>query len=193
VCDHTAISDVSDLRGMPLHTLRMASTRVRQITGLGELPLRVLDAGNTRIDDITALRQSPITQLNLEGTNVNDLGPLQGARVISLNLSRTPVVSLEPLRGAPLVELYLTGCVRLQSVEPLTESADLERLVVPHHVPGVVALQKLPTLRFLSNDREGDGSYEQTAQQFWLRENTGNIAVQEVAPKRKDRRQSVTR
>jgi hypothetical protein len=113
----------------------------------------------------------------------------------SLNVSRTPIVNLDPLRGAPLVELSLAGCEKLQSVEPLRQCTDLERLVVPQRVGNLATLRTLPSLRFLSSDKDGNGVYEQTAQQFWLAEGGRSAAAQEMESKGAGRgkRPSVTR
>jgi hypothetical protein len=168
VISHTQVSDLAGLRGLPLQVLRLAGTRVRNLQQLTGSPLRILDLSMTRVTELNALQHLPIEQLNLDGTSISDLRPLGGAPLQTLMLSRTKVASLEPLRGLPLRELTLAGCEALETVEPLTACDDLERLVIPKHLQKVSYLQNLPSLRFLSFEKEGaDAMYEETAQQFW--------------------------
>ncbi len=103
------VKDLGPLLGMPLNKLGLARTKVAELTWLKGLPLNDLNLEGTRIRDIGALRAMPLRDLNLNDTDVADIGPLNGMALERLALARTRVQDLRVLRGMPLVALDLGG------------------------------------------------------------------------------------
>jgi hypothetical protein len=167
--EQTPVSSLSPLRNMPLRVLKIAGTRVRDFDPLRSLPLRELDAGRTALTDLSPLQALPLERLSLDGSQVNDLGPLHRSPLKVLDLSHTAVSNLAPLRGMSVEKLFLAGCRNLTDLAPLSECTMLEQLVIPSQCAKVTFLQALPSLRFISYEKEGRNAiYDQTAQEFWL-------------------------
>jgi hypothetical protein len=179
IIDFTLVNDFTALRTMPLEVLRASGTPAWNLAPLAQAPLRELDLSRTRVASLRGLEHLPLAELNLTGTSVADLEPLRGSKLTRLLLARTPIKSLAPLQGAPLRELNLAGCAQLESLLPLRECPELERVVLPAQIKEIEHLRKAGGLRFLSYEKSGPNpEYDETAHDFWQRH---PVAVQ-VAP-----------
>ena len=102
------LTDLSALRGVPLHSVDARRTSVTDLSPLRGLPLRSLDLAETPISDLSPLAGLPLESLNLDSISVTDLSPLKGMPLRALDLSTCRNVSdLSPLAGTPLEDLSL--------------------------------------------------------------------------------------
>ena len=106
----TAVKDLEPLRDMPLHTLSLGvSGGVTDLSPLHGMRLLKLDIGSTRVADLSPLAGMPLTELNVGKTLVGDLSPLKGMPLKSLTLNDTKVRDLTPLKGMALEVLNISG------------------------------------------------------------------------------------
>jgi len=138
------LSDVSFLKGMPLHELNL---------------------GGTGVSDLTALVDMPLAVLRLDQTKVTDLTPLQGMRLRVLGLRGTAVRDLMPLRGMPLEELLLDGCPHLADPRAIAGFDSLERLTMPSQWKDIEFLRHSRALEALAY--EYDPKWGRAAEDFW--------------------------
>lgn len=104
-CGNNDVADLSPLRGMTLYALNCTGTRVSDLSPLKGMKLTYLFLGNTRVSDLSPLRGMPLTLLCCDGTDVSDLSPLKGMPLTVLVCVFTPVSDLSPLKGLPLADL----------------------------------------------------------------------------------------
>jgi serine/threonine protein kinase len=158
------VTDLSPLRGMPLHKLILTHCRqvkdlrplagmpleslilreCHEVRGLGPLrgmPLTQLDLWECRqVRDLTPLANLPLTYLDIGGCNqIQDLTPLKNnTRLKVLFLTGCPVRDLAPLRSLPLVRLNLYG-TQVRNLGPLRDlplrSLDMAELPVEDLTP----------------------------------------------------------
>lgn len=113
------VVDLSPLEGMPLRSLRLVYTGVRDLGPLSGVPLVNLDLRNSSVSDLTPLKGLPLVSLDLNATGVSDLSPLRGLTLGHLSVANTHVRDLSPLQGMPLVKLDVGGCRNVSDLEPL--------------------------------------------------------------------------
>ena len=145
---HSAITDLSLLRGAPISNLWLYETEV---------------------EDLAPLKGMPLKRLHLFRTRVKDLSPLQGMPLVSLNLVATPVSDLSPLRGLPLTSLSLNHCNDLTDLSPLKELNSLTMLTLPPNAKQFEFLRTAPKLERLSfvEDPRNWHRPDLTAEEFW--------------------------
>ena len=75
---HTAVADLTPLRGMHLKWLRLAGTKVADLSPLTGMPLESLQISGTPVTDLSPLRGMPLKLLNMTGcTGITNLEPLK--------------------------------------------------------------------------------------------------------------------
>ena len=115
----TPVRNLEPLSGLPLSTLRLANTRVEDLAPLATLPLEELDISDTAVADLTPLERLPLTSLRLSRTRVQDLAVLVGMPLTTLSIAGTRVQDLAPLKGLKLAELDATSTL-VADLTPLT-------------------------------------------------------------------------
>ncbi len=107
-----------------------ACPQVLALTPLRGMPLRTLLLHNSKVRDLTALKGMPLTHLDLYGCRqITDLTPLKGMKLTYLRLSLCgPIADYTPLKGMPLTTLHLPWTAQNQELKllrrlPLTEVA----------------------------------------------------------------------
>jgi hypothetical protein len=103
---NTSIVDLKPLEGMPLVTVRLHATRVKDLSPLAKSPLEEVNCGNgTAITDLTTLRGvKTLRRLYVSMCPCVDIRPLAGMPLEHLHMS-DKVTDLTPLQGMPLVEV----------------------------------------------------------------------------------------
>jgi len=107
---NTSIGNLSPFTGMPLGRLNLTDCRqVSDLKPLRGLPLRTLWLNNTQVRDLSPLTSlTNLGWLYLVNTPVSDLSPLRGLKLGSLDLTGCrDVTDLSPLAGMPLTTLRL--------------------------------------------------------------------------------------
>jgi serine/threonine protein kinase len=150
-----SLTDLSPLRGMPLHSLTisgnphlsdigpladctLAGLVAKQLPELVDLsPLKgkkltQIDFSASGIRDLSPLAGMPLESVTFAHTAVTDLTPLRGTKLKHLVMVETPARDLEALRGQPLVSLDVSG-VPIASLDPVGD-APLTYLHVSTHV-----------------------------------------------------------
>jgi len=115
---HTKALDITPLKRMPLSSLDLTDTPVRNLEPLSGLPLGTLRLANTRVEDLTPLATLPLEELDISDTAVADLMPLERLPLTTLRLNRTRVQDLAVLISMPLTTLSIAG-TRVQDLAPL--------------------------------------------------------------------------
>jgi hypothetical protein len=92
------LTDLSALRGMALHRLRIPGASVRDLSVLHGMPLAMLRCDWTDVSDLTPLVGTPLNSLDIAATPVTDLSPLSGLPLEVLNCAGTRISDLTPLR-----------------------------------------------------------------------------------------------
>jgi hypothetical protein len=124
-CDETRVADLSPLEGAKLEKLYCAFTRVKDLSPLEGMPLELLHCSFTGVDDLSPLKGAPLERLQFASTNVSDLGPLRGMKLKALACSQTRVADLAVIKGMPLTSL--TADIPLYGAG-LIESLPLKRV-----------------------------------------------------------------
>ena len=162
----TYISDIRTLKGMPLTYLDISGTKVTNLLDLEKMQLTYLAINDTSISDITMVKGMPLRHLDISKSAVTDITPLTGMHLNFLSLAQTQVNDITPLHGMPIKELSLAECKNIQSLEALSESKHLQKLIIPNHVKEIRFLRNLPSLEYIGSS--GDlQSLKQTADEFW--------------------------
>ena len=76
---------------LPITSLNLSGSGVKQLEGLRGMSLRSLDISNTAVSSISALKETKIEYLNLCDTNVFDLSPLRDTQIKHLVLGDSPL------------------------------------------------------------------------------------------------------
>ena len=151
------------------------NTQLVDIRGLSGLPLVKLNLSSTGVHQLGPLKGSRLEELDLAGSSVRLLAPLRGMPLRVLHLAATPVSHVGALSGLPLEELTLHDCSHLYSLEALTHHRQLKRLTIPAHCTERSILRTLPSLSCVNTEWDG---WQQTAEQFWGRQDTSGTAPQ---------------
>ncbi|MFO0876552.1 MAG: family 16 glycoside hydrolase [Gemmataceae bacterium] len=109
------LSDLSPLRGMKLHALQIANTRVTDLSPLADMPLTYLNIDHTPVKDLSPLRRLPIQRLQMRGLPNVDLSPLTEMQVNHIQVDVTPIrvpilramKSLVTINDRPAAEVLL--------------------------------------------------------------------------------------
>ncbi len=124
---YTRVKDLSPLKGMlSLTRLSLAQTDADDLAPLADLRLTALDLSHTKIRNLQPLQNMPLRELNLNHTDISDVGILRGKSLADLRAAHTRIRSLEPLAGMPLNTLDLRGA-EIRDLRPLAGMV-LERL-----------------------------------------------------------------
>jgi len=120
-----ALVDITPLAGLPLTTLDLDRTGVRDIKALKGMPLTRLSLYFTNVHDISVLKGMPLTDLRLYYGVAGDLSALEGMPLISLRICNHRISDLSVLKGMPLSRLALVSN-RIRDISvlkgmPLTE------------------------------------------------------------------------
>ncbi|MBA3936136.1 MAG: hypothetical protein H0X38_01650 [Planctomycetes bacterium] len=159
------VTDLRPLAGMPLTNLTADGVKA-DFAPLHGMPLTYLSIVSTSIDDLAPLAGAPLRWLRMWSTKVSSLAPLTGMPLESLIMGYTPVTDLTPLSGMPLTEFDIIGCEQLRSLAPVATLAKLQKLSLPHLVPGIESLRHLP-----EGVRVRDGAHDQpVALADWFRD-----------------------
>jgi hypothetical protein len=101
---HTAVSDLSPLRGMSLKWLRLAGTKVGDLSPLQSMPLELLQLSGTPVTDLSPLRGMPLKTLIMTGcASITDLEPIAGIKTFQSVILPPNAKNFEFLRGLPSV------------------------------------------------------------------------------------------
>ncbi|EDM28579.1 serine/threonine-protein kinase [Lentisphaera araneosa HTCC2155] len=76
---------------LPITSLNLSGSGVKQLEGLRGMSLRSLDISNTAVSSISSLKETKIEYLNLCDTNVFDLSPLRDTQIKHLVLGDSPL------------------------------------------------------------------------------------------------------
>lgn len=118
--NHCGITDLTPLRGLPLSSLELWQSKVRDLSPLVGMKLKRLNIGGcTGVSDISALKGMPLESLHMAGVRAADLNALEDAPLTSLNIYDTPVSDLTPLRKSLLEILDAGSCDALRDLSPL--------------------------------------------------------------------------
>lgn len=118
------VTDLSPLRGMPLTLLECYGFGMSDLSPIRELALTSLTCPGTKVSDLSPIAAMRLTFLDCSGTQVSDLSPLKRMHLRELRCQQTLVTDLSPLRGMPLTRLLIfqTGVSDLSPLKgmPLT-------------------------------------------------------------------------
>ena len=94
------LNDLTPLRGLALHELRVPSCDVSDLSPLRGMPLDHVGIKHTLVSDLSPLKGAPLgIALQCSGAPVSDLTPVAGAKVKLLTCDQTQVRDLTPLRN----------------------------------------------------------------------------------------------
>ncbi len=122
------LSDLTPLRGLPLHRLHCGHTQVSELEPLRGMPLKYLHCELTRVHNLSPVEGMKLTFLTIQATAVSDLKPLRGMPLKLLDLAWAWGVSdLKPLAGLPLDYLNLSE-LPVSDLSPITSLKTLKTL-----------------------------------------------------------------
>jgi hypothetical protein len=105
----SAITDLGILEGMPIDTLILERTPVRDLSPLREMRLlRKLDVADTGVSDLSPLKGLALHELNITMTAVVDLDPIKDMPLKMISMVKTEIYDFTALRGLPLEEFYFS-------------------------------------------------------------------------------------
>jgi tetratricopeptide (TPR) repeat protein len=177
--------DLSPLKGLKLTVIYLDGTGVRDLAPLAGMPLEDVYIRDTAISDLTPLRGANLRKLEMTNTAVRSLEPLRGQPLTDINMMGAPVTSLDPVGDAPLSFLHLSSHVDLASLrqhqlrnvyafgatldhlEVLAEMTELEMIVLPGNFTDAGLLRKLPHLRKVDFDYNGQTGQLKDAADFF--------------------------
>ncbi|MHA3774720.1 protein kinase domain-containing protein [Verrucomicrobiota bacterium sgz303538] len=173
--EDTKVTNLSPLRGLPLHTLYLSRLEIHDLSPLRAMPLENLSISHLPATNLSALEGMPLKHLEADSIAASDFSPLANLPLRSLSLRSTRPLSLEFVRRMPLKELFLSDC-RAQNLSILSEVGTLEIVTVGpdyHSWPeaqrgALVTLRNHPHLRQIGAEFEpGRTDTVQTTEQFW--------------------------
>ncbi len=100
------LSDLTPIKGLPLHYVEILGTQVSDLMPLKGMRLTRLGCGKTPVSDLTPLKGMPLGRLNCDGTKVTDISPLKGLPMTHLRFLDTQISDLSPLKDIPVKELH---------------------------------------------------------------------------------------
>lgn len=95
----TSVKDLEPLSGMRLHALQLSFTPITCLDPLEGMPLIWASLSGTKVSSIEALRRSRLEWLSLSGTRVRSVEPLKGQPLRHLSVHGRKIESLAPLKG----------------------------------------------------------------------------------------------
>ena len=130
LCD-SGVESISDLRGLQLESLNLASNRVTNLSPLAGMPLKKLVLISCPVENLKSLQNLPLEYLDISGCErLTDLKPLRGMPLTVLRMVGSPVTDLSPLKDCPLKELFCRICPNLKDLSPVHGMSTLHRLGV---------------------------------------------------------------
>ena len=105
----SGVEDLGILRGLPISTLFIYSTKVHDLTPLRDFPLKHLYAAGTLVKNIEPLRRLPLIDINLSGSPVASVAPLQDCPTLETILLPRGAKDIESLRKLPKLRLLSYG------------------------------------------------------------------------------------
>ncbi|MGH8048571.1 MAG: protein kinase domain-containing protein, partial [Chthoniobacterales bacterium] len=170
--------DLSPLRGLAVHTLRIAGAEEVDWRTLHALPVVELDLGGCAISNLGMSAQNRgllrVRSLHVAGTKIADLREIAQLPLLEdLDVSGTPVRNLLPLSGRRMLQLNIAGC----TAAPLSvlEWMPLQTLVLtPSLCPELKSNPRLRASRTLRSIRAPGDPAEQTAAEFWRKLDAGD-------------------
>lgn len=125
------ITDLQILEGMPLKSLVVSKTGIRDLAPISEMHnLRKLNVASTEVVDLTPLKNLTLQEINITNTKITDLSPLTNMPLKVLSMIHTDVKDLSLLQSLPLEEIYFSaGDARLeQTIDVLRNMKSLRCL-----------------------------------------------------------------
>jgi hypothetical protein len=102
---HTAVADLTPLRGMALKWLRLAGTKVKDLSPLQGMPLESLQISGTPVTDLSPLRGMPLQLLNMTGCRgITNLEPLREINTFQTIILPPNAKDLDFLRSETNIE-----------------------------------------------------------------------------------------
>jgi WD40 repeat protein len=148
------VKDISPVQALSkLQSLSCSGMAGSDLMPLRGLPLTSLEVDSTKVADLRPLQGMPLKYLNIWGTPVINLAPLKGMSLDMLRCGWTPVADLAPLRGVRINTIYLHNTqVTAAGLAPLQEVAGLKHVCLGGgnmSGEGLMYLKKLPELEVL--------------------------------------------
>ncbi|HVE15446.1 MAG TPA: hypothetical protein VNB29_01860, partial [Chthoniobacterales bacterium] len=172
------VVDLSPLRNLEVHTLRVHGAVDLDWHTLHTLPLVVLDLQDCAIQGLgTSMLNrglQHVRTLNVSNTRIPDLREIAQLPMIdNLDISKTPIRNLLPLSGRRLQQLNIANC----TASPLSvlDWMPLQTLILsPTLCADLKANPRLRSSRTLQVIRAPDDKEEQTSTDFWRRLDAGD-------------------
>ena len=125
---HTKISDLTALIGMPLKTVDVSNTQVRDISPLTGSPIESLNIQGTLVKDITPiLRMNSLNQLNIENCQIEDISPIATSNIKKIYIGHT-YCTRSIKEGKIWLELKTTLDYIKKGIEALKNNQTIERI-----------------------------------------------------------------
>ena len=119
--DKGQLSDLSPLKGMNLHYLRFACTKVPDLSPLKGMRLWLLVCDGTQVTDLSPIQGMRLTNLGIGTTKISDLSALRGMPLGFFEFDTTPVSDISVLREMPLNIVYFSK-TKVADLTPLSGS-----------------------------------------------------------------------
>ena len=115
-----SLTDISPLRGMPLHSLTLSrNEHLANLRPLADCTLVWLYANGLRdLVDLSPLKGKALIRIDISGSGVRDLSPLAGMPLDDVNIIATAITDLTPLRGMKLKSFHARNAA-VRDLEPL--------------------------------------------------------------------------
>ena len=115
------IDSLAPLEGIPLHSLALFASKIKDFTPLTRMPLRDLTLLDLRTGDLSFLKGSLLETLTINGcTEVLDLSDLNGLPIKHLRLQNCGrIAGFDAVKGMPLESFAAFNCPTLSSFDPL--------------------------------------------------------------------------
>lgn len=124
----TDFENLSQLSGLKLEALTVEGTIVSDLAPLLDIPLRSLQLHRTRVRNLSPLGEHPtLKQLDCSDNHLTDLSPLAGLKLESITCSDNPIQDLSPLEDMPLKSIR-TGVVSKRDAQVLKSITTLESI-----------------------------------------------------------------
>ena len=115
------VADITPLKGLPLVSITLRGTKVKEISALAGMPLDYANLSDA-VEDLAPLKEAPLSYLSI-GPRVTDLRCLSGKKLTSLSIgAHSPITDLSPLEGMPLKSLCVYACRGIKDLGPLRQA-----------------------------------------------------------------------
>lgn len=136
------VSDLTPLKGFPIHSLDLRSTGVSDLSPLQGMPVEKLVLSS--MTNLTALRRVPLKALQLHSAaELTDLSPLSGMTLQELLISESRVRDLSPLQRMPLTSLSLL-LVPFADLTPLQHLRLTNLLLIKCNLTNLALVKAMP-------------------------------------------------